>query len=410
AINLSHVKETRGYVKETINRIFRAIRIVFKRAWYKTGKKYALKSLNNNLYFDHETFKKFKHELELLHTIDHTNIIKFFGISRGVILRPYMSNVNGCITSFIDNIDQSAHQEPVIPSCSEDSIPLHLEVSIFPPTEDSAEDSISSNIEDPILSHIKDSIPSHPEDPISLHTDDSAPSYPEDSISSPIENSNPSPIDALILHLLRTLILHILTLFLHILRTLFLPKMSENLIFNDDNKDVNKSSVNRWKIFIAVFLGWTFEAFDYFIVSFALPHIASDIGVQPSDVAASFMIALAMRPIGALIFGILADRYGRKYPLIVNIVLCCIFGSVSGFAPNLYTFIALRDIFGIMIGGEWGIGAALLMENLPTKSRGLFSGIFQQGYSTGYIFAALLYYVTIDSLGWRAMFWISSSP
>ncbi|RHZ48809.1 hypothetical protein Glove_541g8 [Diversispora epigaea] len=178
---------------------------------------------------------------------------------------------------------------------------------------------------------------------------------------------------------------------------------------------------NPWKIikslnkihritFITAFLGWTLDAFDFFIVSFALPYIAVDFNMKPSEIASSITATLMFRPVGALIFGQLADRYGRRYPLMANVLLYSVVEFASGFAPNFRVFIILRAIFGIAMGGEWGLGAALAMEALPTEARGLFSGILQQGYSTGYLIAAIFYYMVIGNLSWRAMFWIGSSP
>jgi MFS transporter, SHS family, lactate transporter len=114
--------------------------------------------------------------------------------------------------------------------------------------------------------------------------------------------------------------------------------------------------------------------------------------------------------LGAAIFGLLADRYGRRYPLMIDIILYSGMELASGFAPNFKVFIVLRAIFGIAMGGEWGLGAALAMEILPPESRGLFSGILQQGYATGYLLATILFYVAIDRIGWRAIFWIGSFP
>ncbi|CAG8578206.1 22243_t:CDS:2 [Cetraspora pellucida] len=174
--------------------------------------------------------------------------------------------------------------------------------------------------------------------------------------------------------------------------------------------EVNKP-VNPWKLvrslkryqimtFIAAFLGWTLDAFDFFVVSFALPYIADEFKMKPSDIATSITVTLLLRPVGALIFGILADKYGRKYPLMADIILYSMVELASGFAPNFQVFVALRAIFGIAMGGEWGLGAALAMEVLPPESR----------YPTGYLIAAIFYYAVIQTLGWRAMFWIGSFP
>ncbi|CAJ0825035.1 21109_t:CDS:2 [Entrophospora sp. SA101] len=117
-----------------------------------------------------------------------------------------------------------------------------------------------------------------------------------------------------------------------------------------------------------------------------------------------------LRPLGAAIFGLLADRYGRRYPLILDIILYSLMELLSGFAPNFTIFMVFRAIFGIAMGGEWGLGAAMAMETLPPETRGIFSGILQQGYAFGYLLASVVYYFVIDSLGWRALFWIGSFP
>jgi SHS family lactate transporter-like MFS transporter len=119
---------------------------------------------------------------------------------------------------------------------------------------------------------------------------------------------------------------------------------------------------------------------------------------------------LCFRPLGALIFGLLADRYGRRYPLMLDIILYSGMELASGFAPNFSVFIVLRAIFGIAMGGEWGLGAALAMEILPPESRGLFSGILQQGYAMGFLLATILFDAVIGNIGWRGLYWIGSFP
>ncbi|CAG8625153.1 6826_t:CDS:2 [Racocetra persica] len=200
-----------------------------------------------------------------------------------------------------------------------------------------------------------------------------------------------------------------------------MDKETENHVVDMNDATGANKPVNPWKLmrsleryqimtFIAAFLGWTLDAFDFFVVSFALPYIADEFKMKPSDIATSITVTLLLRPVGALIFGLLADKYGRKYPLMADIILYSVVELVSGFAPNFQVFVALRAIFGIAMGGEWGLGAALAMEALPPESRGLFSGILQQGYPTGYLLAAIFYYAVIKTLGWRAMFWIGSFP
>ncbi|GBB95248.1 hypothetical protein RclHR1_00250046 [Rhizophagus clarus] len=179
--------------------------------------------------------------------------------------------------------------------------------------------------------------------------------------------------------------------------------------------------INPWKIlrslnkaqaitFAAAFLGWTLDSFDFFTVSFALPYIAKEFKMLPSKVSASITVTLMFRPVGALIFGLLGDRFGRRYPLMADILLFSAMELASGFAPNFQSFIVIRAIFGFAMGGEWGLGSALTMEILPPETRGLVSGILQQGYAAGYIVAAIFYYIVTVNLGWRAMFWIGSFP
>ncbi|KAI9484878.1 major facilitator superfamily domain-containing protein [Zychaea mexicana] len=168
-------------------------------------------------------------------------------------------------------------------------------------------------------------------------------------------------------------------------------------------KQLNRT---QWITFTAAFLGWTVDAFDYFCVSLAVPEIAADFDVMPSEVTSAITTTLMLRPVGALIFGLLADKYGRRWPLMIDILLFSIINMASGFAPNLEVFIALRALFGIAMGGEWGLGASLALETLPIEARGLFSGIYQQGYATGYLLAALVNFaVTGTGSSWRILFW-----
>ncbi|KAI8338069.1 major facilitator superfamily domain-containing protein [Chlamydoabsidia padenii] len=162
--------------------------------------------------------------------------------------------------------------------------------------------------------------------------------------------------------------------------------------------------------FTAAFLGWMLDAFDFFSVSLTTTYIAEDFNVPVSDVTSAITTTLMLRPIGALVFGALADRYGRRWPLMIDIILFSIINMASGFAPNLQTFIGLRAVFGICMGGEWGLGASLALETLPIEARGLFSGIFQEGYACGYLLATLINYA-IQSRGgsWRILFWVGAA-
>jgi SHS family lactate transporter-like MFS transporter len=161
---------------------------------------------------------------------------------------------------------------------------------------------------------------------------------------------------------------------------------------------------------LASFLGWTLDGFDFLIVTFVVVRIAGDFGRTIPEVAFAITVTLMMRPLGALVFGWFADRYGRRVPLMVDIGLFSLIDLLTAFAPNYWVFIGLRALFGIAMGGEWGVGAALAMEALPTKARGLFSGILQQGYSTGFLIAAIVYYLVFPHFGWRGMFVVGTLP
>ncbi|KAG2199976.1 hypothetical protein INT47_000326 [Mucor saturninus] len=161
--------------------------------------------------------------------------------------------------------------------------------------------------------------------------------------------------------------------------------------------------------FAAAFFGWTLDAFDFFSVSLSATRIAETYGVQPSEVTSAITTTLMLRPIGALIFGALADKFGRRWPLMIDIVLFSVINMASGFAPNLKVFIALRALFGIAMGGEWGLGASLALEALPVEARGLFSGIYQQGYACGYLLATLVNYAVVQTdSSWRILFWVGA--
>ncbi|CAG8659447.1 MFS general substrate transporter [Rhizophagus irregularis] len=172
-------------------------------------------------------------------------------------------------------------------------------------------------------------------------------------------------------------------------------------------KSINKT---QFITFFVTYLSWTFVSFDYFIVTFTLPYIAKDFKLKPSDVAVSITLMLTFRPLGALIFGLLSDKYGRKYPLMANIFIFSGLQLASGFAPNFLTYSITRAIFGMAMGGEWGLGAALAMEALPLESRGLLSGILQEGYALGFLLAAVVYYAVITNWGWRTTYYIGSFP
>lgn len=161
---------------------------------------------------------------------------------------------------------------------------------------------------------------------------------------------------------------------------------------------------------LAGFLGWTLDAFDFFLVVMTLTAIAAEFGRPDKDIAFSLLLTLAFRPVGAFIFGLLADRYGRRIPLMLDLVFYSIIEVLSGLAPNYATFCVLRALFGIGMGAEWGVGASLVMEKVPVGQRGIFSGLLQQGYALGYLLAALCYFVVFPRWGWRPLFFIGGLP
>ncbi|WP_020502105.1 MFS transporter [Sciscionella marina] len=164
--------------------------------------------------------------------------------------------------------------------------------------------------------------------------------------------------------------------------------------------------------FIAAQLGWTMDAFDYFIVVFVYAKIAADFDMSKAQVAFITTATLIMRPIGALLFGLWADRVGRRIPLMVDVIMYSAVGFLCAFAPNFTVLVVLRMIYGIGMGGEWGLGAALAMEKVPGERRGFFSGLLQAGYSCGYLLAAVANLLLVDlaGLSWRWVFALSIVP
>ncbi|MBC8745645.1 SHS family lactate transporter-like MFS transporter [Paraburkholderia sp. WC7.3g] len=161
---------------------------------------------------------------------------------------------------------------------------------------------------------------------------------------------------------------------------------------------------------IAAYLGWTLDAFDFFLMVFVLKDIAQEFNTDIPSVAVAIMLTLMMRPLGALIFGWLADKYGRRPTLMVNIACFSLLELLSGLSPNLMTLLVLRALFGIAMGGEWGVGGALTMETVPPKSRGIVSGLLQAGYPSGYLLASVVFGVFYQYIGWRGMFFVGVLP
>ena len=161
---------------------------------------------------------------------------------------------------------------------------------------------------------------------------------------------------------------------------------------------------------LAGFLGWTLDAFDFFVVVFLYDTLARQFGVTKKEIVFTVTATLAMRPVGALLFGLLADRYGRRIPLMANVIYFSAIELLCGFSPNYTFFFVMRALFGIGMGGEWGVGASLAMEAAPVRWRGILSGLLQSGYPIGYLLAALAARFIQPAWGWRPMFWIGALP
>jgi len=164
------------------------------------------------------------------------------------------------------------------------------------------------------------------------------------------------------------------------------------------------------QVVVAAFLGWMLDAFDFFIMVFVLSDIAKEFGAQITDVSWTITLTLAMRALGAWIFGRLADRFGRRPTLMANVLAYSVLAFASGFAPSLTVLLILRALYGIAMGGEWGVGASLTMETIPARWRGPVSGLLQAGYPSGYLLASVLYWFAYPLVGWRGLFMLGAAP
>jgi MFS transporter, SHS family, lactate transporter len=160
----------------------------------------------------------------------------------------------------------------------------------------------------------------------------------------------------------------------------------------------------------ASFLGWTLDAFDFFLLVFVLKDIADEFHTDVTEATVAILLTLAMRPVGAFLFGRAADRWGRRPTLMVDVIFYSAIEFASGFAPSLTALLVLRAIYGIAMGGEWGVGASLTMESIPPQARGFVSGLLQSGYPTGYFVASIVYALLFPYIGWRGMFMIGVVP
>ncbi|HVO63534.1 MAG TPA: MFS transporter [Terriglobales bacterium] len=184
-------------------------------------------------------------------------------------------------------------------------------------------------------------------------------------------------------------------------------------MISTDAANSNLTRADQWHAISASFLGWTLDAFDFFVLVFLVDTLAAQFHVSTEKIIFTTVATLAMRPAGALLFGVLADRYGRRRPLMANVVFFSLVELLCGFAPNYRVFLVLRAVYGIGMGGEWGVGASLAMESAPPRWRGVLSGIVQSGYSIGYLLAAVAARFILPlspHWGWRAMFWAGGLP
>lgn len=181
---------------------------------------------------------------------------------------------------------------------------------------------------------------------------------------------------------------------------------------HDANVAAPRLTGDQRNAFMASFLGWTMDAFDYFLVVLVYADIATTFHHTKTDVAFLTTATLAMRPVGALLFGLWADRVGRRVPLMVDVSFYSVIGFLCAFAPNFTVLVILRLLYGIGMGGEWGLGAALSMEKVPAERRGVFSGLLQEGYAFGYLLASVAALVVMNWLGlsWRWLFGLSIIP
>lgn len=166
----------------------------------------------------------------------------------------------------------------------------------------------------------------------------------------------------------------------------------------------------QWAQFWAGWLAWSCDAIDFFSVSLSVTNLQEAFGKSAHTITTSITLTLLFRSIGAVIFGVISDRFGRKWPLVFNLALCSVIELGSGFVKTYPQFLAARSLFGVAMGGIWGLSASSALENLPVELRGLASGVLQQGYAVGYLIAAVvyLYLVPEQSEGWRALFWTGS--
>lgn len=175
-------------------------------------------------------------------------------------------------------------------------------------------------------------------------------------------------------------------------------------------RDFRQLTAAQRHTFVASFLGWTLDSLDFFLLIFCVKAISADFHAKPSEVLGAVFLTQAFRPVGAIVFGLLADRFGRRPILMINILSFSVIELACAFAPSLAALMVLRALFGIAMGGEWGVGAALAFETLPKEGRGGFSGILQEGYALGSILASAAFALFFHAIGWRGLFILGASP
>jgi SHS family lactate transporter-like MFS transporter len=190
-----------------------------------------------------------------------------------------------------------------------------------------------------------------------------------------------------------------------------MEQYSPSTTVSDVGQIVGPTQEEQWiGAFVAGLSGWTLDAFDFFLVVFSLTAIGRTFGQDDKHVALALTATLALRPVGAFIFGGISDRYGRRIPLIINLVLFACVEVMTGLAHSFMQFLVLRAIFGMVMGGQWGVGVSLAMEKVPVRLRGILSGLLQQGYAMGYLLAAVAFFSIFDRWSWRPLFFLGSLP
>ena len=162
--------------------------------------------------------------------------------------------------------------------------------------------------------------------------------------------------------------------------------------------------------FLSGLAGWTLDAFDFFLVVLSLTAIGKDFGQDVKHMTLALTATLALRPVGAFLFGGVSDRFGRRVPMIVNLCLFAVVELATGFAHSFVQFLCIRAVFGVVMGGQWGVGVSLAMEKVPARYRGVLSGLLQQGYAIGFLLAAGAYFFIAPTYGWRPLFYLGSLP